>query len=66
MKTKFLKGLLVLLGAALLVTGCTTANQGGGSFNETQYNEGAGGPNGSVSPSNPFGLGTGTGMTPAH
>jgi hypothetical protein len=71
MKTKIVTSILAVIGAAALLTGCSTANQGGlGS--DTEYGGGAGssqpvsGPNGSISPSNPFGLGTGTGLTPAH
>jgi len=62
MKTKIVKLLLVLLGSAALVTGCSTANQGGAG-GDTMYGAGAGGANGSVSPTNPFGLETGTGIT---
>jgi hypothetical protein len=64
MKTKMIKGLLVLMGAAtLLLAGCSSTNQGGAG-GDTMYGAGEGGPNGSTSPTNPFGLGTGTGPTP--
>jgi hypothetical protein len=63
MKTRIVTLLLILLGSAALVTGCSTANQGGAG-GDTMYGAGEGGPNGSVSPTNPFGLGTGTGPTP--
>lgn len=63
MKTKIAKLVLVLLGSAALVTGCTTANQGG-SGGDTMYGAGSGGANGSISPGNPFGMSTGTGLTP--
>jgi hypothetical protein len=62
MKTKIVKLLLVLIGSAALVTGCSTANQGGAG-GDTMYGAGEGGNNGSVSPTNPFGLETGTGIT---
>ena len=68
MKTKILTGMLALISAAALLTGCSTTNQGG-QGSDTEYGGGSGssqpvsGPNGSISPSNPFGLGTGTGLT---
>jgi hypothetical protein len=67
MKTKILKSLVILVGMVALVSGCSTSNQGGAS-DATQF--GAGSPNtgagGSQSRSNPLGLDTGTGMTPAR
>jgi hypothetical protein len=74
MKTKLIKGMLVLIGAAALLTGCSSTNQGAAG-SDTMYGAGAGGPNaaasgpnGSVSRNNPLGLGTGVGLTsvPAH
>lgn len=74
MKTKVVKGLLALIGAATLLAGC--ASNQGGEGNETQYGGGAGGntptangnggANGTISRTNPFGFGTGSGITPAY
>ncbi len=73
MKTKFVKGVLALIGAATLLAGCSTANQGA-QGNDTQTGEGGGsggaramgngGANGTISRTNPFGIGPGTGNTP--
>jgi|HubBroStandDraft_6_1064221.scaffolds.fasta_scaffold218126_2 hypothetical protein len=64
MKTKLVKALLVLMGAGtLLVAGCSSTSNQGAAGGDTMYGAGEGGANGSVSPTNPFGLGTGTGMT---
>lgn len=71
MKTKVTKVLLVLVGSVgLLLTGCSTTGNQGAMGNDTQYGSGSGsspqvftGADGSVSRSNPFGLGGGTGMT---
>jgi hypothetical protein len=70
MKTKWIKSLLAAVGAAALLVGCSTSNQGG-MGNETQYGggfgagyaAGDGGANGSFSHTNPLGLGIGTGIT---
>jgi hypothetical protein len=63
MKTN-VRRLLVLLGAAALLAGCQTADNSGaggmGNANQPQFGQG---PNGSQSPQNPFGVGTGTGLT---
>jgi hypothetical protein len=71
MKSPMLKPILMLLGAAALLAGCATQDRGAlGNDSETTYLSGSTeppvitGPNGSVSPGNPFGLGSGTGMTP--
>lgn len=68
MKIKIMTGVLGLITAATLLTGCSTANKGAmGSDTEIGAGTAAGGPpsgpNGSVSRSNPFGLGVGTGAT---
>lgn len=68
MKTKIMTGILALISAAALLTGCSTANQGA-MGSDTEYGGGvasggpASGPNGSFSRTNPFGLGVGTGAT---
>jgi hypothetical protein len=69
MKTKILKSLVVLFGAAsLLITGCSTSHQGA-MGNDTQYGSGSGGSSaptgadGSASPSNPLALDSGVGLT---
>jgi len=75
MKTKIMTGLVVLIGSVgLLVTGCSTTSNQGAMGDDTQYGGGTGGgagqvatgADGSVSRTNPFGLETGTGNTPAH
>lgn len=75
MKTKMTKVLLVMIGSVgLLAAGCSTTSNQGAMGNETQYGGGSGsgpaqvatGANGSISPSNPFGINSGIGLTPAR
>ncbi len=79
---KMIKGILALLGAAALLAGCATNDQPGagamGNDSETVYGSGASapatapvapipsGPNGSISRSNPFGVGAGSGLQRAN
>jgi hypothetical protein len=67
MKTKIVKQLLALLGAATLLAGCATPdNRGmGGMANESQTVYGRGSSNAALS-GNPFGLATGSGIIQAH
>jgi hypothetical protein len=53
-----LKAFLVLAATAVLLAGCATGEGG----DNDPWTHGAG-PNGFISPANPFGLGTGPGMS---
>jgi hypothetical protein len=67
MKTKIVKQLLALMGAATLLAGCATPdNRGaGGMGNESQTVYGRGSSDSAFS-DNPFGLGTASGIIRAH
>ena len=56
--TRILKALLLLAATSVLLVGCATGE--GGMGNDSQRGSG---PNGMISPANPFGLGTGPGMS---
>lgn len=64
MKMKLARTFLAILAAAVLMAGCATS----GDENAATIRNGPvlGGPNGSISPANPFGLGVGRGLNPAH
>ena len=64
MKMKLAGAFLAFVAAAALMTGCATS----GDENAATIRNGPalGGPNGSISPANPFGLGLGRGLNPAH
>jgi hypothetical protein len=64
MKMKLARALLTFLATAALITGCATSSD----ENVAMPRNGPvlGGPNGSISPANPFGLGLGRGLNPAH
>jgi hypothetical protein len=73
---KLIKNILVLASAGLLMVGCATENHNSGAMgNDAEtgsgYNQSAppqsnNGADGSVSHSNPLGLNSGTGLTPAN
>jgi hypothetical protein len=54
-----LKAFLALAATAVLLAGCATGE--GGMDSDSQMTHGSG-PNGYISPGNPFGIGTGPGM----
>jgi hypothetical protein len=76
---KTIKQILIVISAGLLLVGCATSDKNsGGMGNDSQYSTGSSqntpaanaqpmnGADGSVSRSNPFGLGSGSGLTSAH
>ena len=65
MKTKIVKQLLVLIGAATLLTGCATTDGAGGMGDESQTTFGGGSSDTAFSV-NPFGFGAGSGILPAN
>jgi len=64
MRIKFARVFLPLLTAAALMAGCATSSDENAVT--TRNGPVLGGPNGSISPANPFGLGLGRGLNPAH
>jgi hypothetical protein len=64
MKPKLVRAILASLAAAALMAGCATSSD----ENVMAPRNGPvlGGPNGSISPANPFGLSLGRGLNPAH
>jgi hypothetical protein len=64
MKMKLARTLLTFIAAAALMTGC--ASSGDENAATTHNGPALGGPNGSISPANPFGLGIGRGLNPAY
>jgi hypothetical protein len=73
---KLIKNILVLASAGLLMVGCASENHNSGAmgndaetgagYNQSTQPQPMNGPDGSVSPSNPLGLGSGTRLTPAN
>ena len=64
MKPKLVWAFLASLAAAVLLAGCATSSDE--NVVTTRNGPVLGGPNGSIGPANPFGLGIGRGLNPAH
>ena len=63
-KVELTRALIAFVAAVALMTGCATS---GNENAATVHNTPAlGGPNGSISPANPFGVGLGRGLNPAN
>jgi len=60
MKIRTLKAFILAAATAVILAGCATGQGGMGSGAQSSA---GGGPNGVVSPANPFGFGTGPGMS---